>query len=431
MRSSLPSRRVVAALLLGLTVLFASMLLGLASSARAATEIQLGTITPSFPEGEPQQPKITAKAAILMDMDSGRVLFSHAANNRLPMASTTKIMTGVLALESLELTDRVTISANVPSTYGSMLGFKAGEVLTVEELLYALLVPSANDAAVALAEATAGSVPAFVQRMNRKAEDLGLTNTHFSNPSGLNAPRHFSSAKDMATLTAYAMQDPIFRRIVNTEKYTFLRPGENGETTVRKSENHNLLLSKYGWVTGVKTGQTPYAKFCLVASGTKDGVNLVAVVLGAKDDITRQKEAKALLLYGFALYPRTTLADRAETMLNLDAADVLGRQIRLIPEAALIVRLFKTDKVTALARLERDGLLPVQAGDAFGDMEFTVNGKSLGSVKLLAADSMERAGIKMILNQWRDCWPPRLALGEYLEVASASELLPQGTTVHE
>jgi serine-type D-Ala-D-Ala carboxypeptidase (penicillin-binding protein 5/6) len=354
----------------------------------------------------------------VMDADSGEILFSHAANKRVPMASTTKIMTGILALESLDLEDEITISANAASTYGSMLGFRQGEVLPMEELLYALLVPSANDAAIALAEASAGSVSAFVKRMNAKAEELGLTNTHFVNPSGLNADHHFSSARDMAVLAAYAMKNPDFRKVVATKRLVFMRPDEKGQLTERKSENHNALLLKYDWITGVKTGQTPYARFCLVASATKGDVDLIAVVLGAKDDITRQKEAKAMLLYGFALHPVTALARAGETVLNLDPPDLLGRQIRLVTETSLAQSLFRDDKVKVTAVLERETILPVAAGEVFGELRFTLDGQSLGSVRLIAAQSIERAGLQMILMHWQDAMPAGMSMGDRLRTMS-------------
>lgn len=381
----------------------------------AAQEVPLGTISPAFSDGEPVAPKITSTAAILIDADTGDILFSHAANKRLPMASTTKIMTGILAIETLDLGQKVPISANAAGTYGSMLGFEQGEVLPVEELLYALLVPSANDAAIALAEASAGSVPAFVERMNEKAKELGMSNTHFRNPSGLNNDGHFSTARDMAVLATYAMKNAEFRKIVATKTYIFLRPGEKpGEIVERKGINHNTLLLKYPWITGVKTGQTPYAKFCLVASATKDDVNLVAVILGAKDDITRQKEAKALLLYGFALNPLTTLARQGQFELSLDAHDPLDRQIDLVAASTLALRLHKTDQVKATAVVEREGILPVQAGDDFGEIRFTIAGKPVGSVRLVAAKSVEKANLAMILRHWQEMIPAGMSIGDRL-----------------
>jgi serine-type D-Ala-D-Ala carboxypeptidase (penicillin-binding protein 5/6) len=411
-------RSLSAALLLALVLVGACAIL-LGSAAQAAEQVSLGTLAPSFPAGEPAGPKITSSAAIVIDTDTGEVLYSHAANKRLPMASTTKIMTGILVIESLGLDTEVTISGNAAGTYGSMLGFRKGEVLSAEELLYALLVPSANDAAIALAEASAGSVSAFVKKMNAKATELGMTNTHFVNPNGLNADHHFSSARDMAVLAAYAMKNETFRKIVATKTYIFMRPGEKpGELVERKGINHNTLLLKYPWITGVKTGQTPYAKFCLVASATKDDVNLVAVVLGAKDDITRQKEAKALLLHGFDLNPITTLAGRGQTELSVDAQDALGRKIRLVAGSSLALRLHKTAQVEATAVLNRGGTLPVQQGDAFGEVRFSLDGQQIGAVPLVAAESMEKASIEMILMHWQDAMPTGTSIGDRLHTLS-------------
>ena len=381
-------------------------------SAFASTEVAGSEITPAFPDGEPRPPVITATAAILIDEDSGRILYSRNANARLPMASTTKIMTAVLALESLKLDAKVTISANVVATIGSSMGLQKGQVLTVEQLMYALLVPSANDAAVALAEAAAGSTQAFVKKMNEKAKALGLSNTHFVNPHGLNAANHFSSAKDLATLTQFAMQDPIFRRIVGTREFTIAMPGEE---TPHKFENHNLLLNWQAWVTGVKTGSTPYAKNCLVASGTRDGVSVISVLLGAADDKLRWSESKALLNYGLSLYPRTVLADKGEVITELPVPDRLDRRVRLVADRSLVVSLFKTDVVTSTVRLDRDVTLPVRVGDVFGTIEFSLDGKSLGSADLVAALPVERATIKMILEHQRSSGPP-LWLDRYQRV---------------
>lgn len=394
---------------------FTVVLAGLAPSAFASTVVAGSKITPAFPDGEPHPPVITSTAAILIDSDSGRVLYSRNANERLPMASTTKVMTAVVALESLELDAKVTISANVPATIGSSMGLQKGQVLTVEQLMYALLVPSANDAAVALAEAAAGSTQAFVKKMNEKAKSLGLSNTHFVNPHGLNAANHFSSAKDLATLAQYAMRDPMFRRIVRTREYTISMPGQD---TPHKYENHNLLLGRQAWVTGVKTGSTPYARNCLVASGTRDGVSVISVLLGAVEDEVRWKESEALLKYGFSLYPRTVLADKGGVITELPASDYLDRRVRLVADRSLVVSLFKSDVVTSTVRLDRDVTLPVRVGDVFGAIEFTVDGKSLGSVSLVAALPVDQVTIKMLLEHRRDLGPP-LWLDDYPRVLPA------------
>jgi D-alanyl-D-alanine carboxypeptidase (penicillin-binding protein 5/6) len=391
---------------------FAVLLGGVVPSAVAATAVTGSTITPTFAGGEPRPPAITSTAAILIDQDSGNVLYSRNANVRLPMASTTKIMTAVLALESLKLDAKVTISAKVVATIGSSMGLQKGQVLTVEQLMYALLVPSANDAAVALAEAVAGSTQAFVKKMNEKAKALGLSNTHFVNPHGLNAANHYSSARDLATLTQFAMQDPIFRRMVRTREFTIAMPGE---ATPHKFENHNLLLNWQAWVTGVKTGSTPYAKNCLVASGTRDGVSVISVLLGAAEDEVRWSESKALLTYGLSLYLRTVLSDKGGVITELPVPDRLDRRVRLVADRSLVVSLFKTDVVTSTVRLDREVTLPVRVGDAFGAIEFTLDGKSLGSANLIAALPVDQVTIKMILEHERSSGPP-LWLDRYQRV---------------
>jgi len=327
------------------------------------------------------------------------------------MASTTKIMTALLVLEKLDLDATVTVSANAVSTIGSKSGLQRGEVLTVEQLLYALMVVSGNDASIALAEATAGSVKAFVELMNTKAEELGLTNTHFVNPCGLNNKKHYSSAKDLATLTRCALQDPVFSRIVDTIYFSLpplaAVPPATGETR-RDFDNQNELLKRLAWVTGVKTGSTPYAKYCLVASGTCEGVSLVAVVLGAPEDETRWTEARKLLEYGLSLYPRTLLIDRGELVAEVEASDPLGRKVRLVAARPLVVRLSQAEVVTGTVTLDRTPVVPVHAGDMFGTMEFTSDGRSVGTVDLIAALPVDRPPVAVLLEQWAHLRPPLL-----------------------
>ncbi|MBN1319867.1 MAG: D-alanyl-D-alanine carboxypeptidase [Thermoleophilia bacterium] len=397
-----------------LALLVVTALLLLAEPAYALTEIKGWTIKAALPSKEPSPPVITCTAAFLIDADTGEYLFSHNANARLPMASTTKIMTAVLALESLDLDARVKISQNAVSTIGSKSKLVAGEVLTVEQLLHALMVVSGNDASIALAEATSGSVGAFVEKMNAKAKSLGLTNTHFVNPCGLNNKKHFSSAKDLAFLTQYALRDPVFSRIVDTIYFSLpplepVPPAVKGE--LRDFDNQNELLKRRAWVTGVKTGSTPYAKSCLVASGTMEDVDLIAVILGAKDSDTRWKEAQALLEYGFSLYPRMLLSDTGQLVVELDIGDYLGRKVRLVTDGPLVARLSRNDVVECRPALDGEVTFPVHAGDRLGTIEFTVRGESLGSLGLVAAQSVERPPIQTVLERWMQWCPPQLRLG--------------------
>jgi D-alanyl-D-alanine carboxypeptidase (penicillin-binding protein 5/6) len=414
-RATAVSWSLAAAWFLLAAVIWAAVPFGPVSSASASTQIARDKITPVFAEDRAAPPTISSGAAIVVDMDTGQIVFSHNANARLPMASTTKIMTAVIVLESLPLDKKVTISGEAHATGGSALGLQRGEVLSVEQLLYCLLVPSANDAAVALAQATAGSVKEFVKMMNAKAKTLGLSNTHFVNPSGLHDEKHFSSAKDLATLTQHAMQDPVFRRIVRTRSYDLPRPGQDAP---RKLKNHNALLAANSWVTGVKTGSTPYADYCLVASGSKDGVSLVSVLLGAADDETRWEESQALLDYGFTRFTRTVLADQGRLVAELDVPNSLGKQIRLVEGQTLVTSLFEEDVVTCTATLEREPELPVQIGDVYGTVEFGLDGEGIGSVDLIAAQPIEQVTLEMLLSALREPWTPGLRLDGLLRTAS-------------
>ena len=214
-------------------------------------------------------------AFLVLDGRTLQVLESDNGDQVLPMASTTKIMTALVVLESVPLADQVAITAESVGIEGSSLYIKAGEVYTVEQLLYGLMLRSANDCAVALAVYVSGSVDAFVDLMNQKAVDLGLTNTHFMNPNGLPADGHYTTAKELALIMVEAMKNPAFRQITGSKRYNL-----NGQTIV----NHNKLLTLYGDCIGGKTGYTLQAGRCLVTVAQRTGVPLVCVTLGRRDD---------------------------------------------------------------------------------------------------------------------------------------------------
>ena len=242
-------------------------------------------------------PAIHAESAIVIDMNSGQILYSHDANTCRRMASTTKIMTALIVLKNMRLDQVVTVSAHAASTPPQSVGLRAGDRVTVGQLLYGALVWSGNDAAEALAEAGGGgSEKAFVAKMNRMAASLGLTNTHFVNPHGLDAPGQYSTARDLAKLARYAMQNAQFRKIVSTDSYTIKLPGREPFVL----HNVNKLVRTVDWVTGVKTGSTSQAGYCLVASGTRNGERVLSVVLGEPTSDLNWSESKALLEYGFA-----------------------------------------------------------------------------------------------------------------------------------
>lgn len=236
---------------------------------------------------------IEARAYISLDKNTGKILIEKDSKIRIPMASTTKVMTAVIVLENAKLNDVVTISQNAVSTYGQGIGLRPGEKLTVENLLYAALLNSSNDASVALAEYVSGTEEEFAKLMNEKAKELGLLGSHFINAAGLDNPEHFSTVSDLALLTRYALQNPYFSEIVKTkEKQITSLEGLN-----HFLKNSNKLMGKIGYnILGVKTGYTEEAGECLITLAGYNGGEVLTVVLGSKD---RFGETGKLLKWSF------------------------------------------------------------------------------------------------------------------------------------
>ena len=234
-----------------------------------------------------------AASAVLLDKTTGEVLYNKKANERLSIASTTKIMSAIIVLENADLDAVHTVTYSEASIEGSALGIGAGDKISIRNLLYGLMLVSGNDAAYALADATSGSVEAFVELMNSKAKALGLKNTHFTNPAGLSADEHYCSAYDLALITSYALDNPVFCELCSLEEH------EIKLISPKKSiylNNHNRLLNTYDGCIGVKTGYTERAGRCLVSAAKRRGQTLIAVTLNDGDD---WKDHKKLLDYGF------------------------------------------------------------------------------------------------------------------------------------
>jgi serine-type D-Ala-D-Ala carboxypeptidase (penicillin-binding protein 5/6) len=241
----------------------------------------------------PEPPPVSCTACAVADA-RGRVYWGRAVDEGLPNASTTKIVTALVVLDSVPLQEEVTVSASAAATPSGYLTLEAGQVLTVDDLLHGLLMASSNDAAVALAEHVSGSEEAFVEEMNETATDLGAKGTHFTTPHGLDAPGHVSTARDLAAFAAALLAEPKLARIVSATDYTL----SNGATIT----NSNPLLEGYKGATGVKTGMTAAAGEVLVASATRSKTSIIAVALGSPD---ASADAAALLDYGFDLAKRT------------------------------------------------------------------------------------------------------------------------------
>ncbi|MTT31237.1 D-alanyl-D-alanine carboxypeptidase [Terrilactibacillus sp. BCM23-1] len=256
-------------------------------------------------------PAVSAQAAILMDQNSGRVLYEKNKHKKMRIASITKVMTALLAIESGKLNETVTVSSHAYGTEGSSLYLKKGEKIKLKELVYGLLLRSGNDAAVAIAEHVAKSVPGFVYLMNEKARELGMKDTSFANPHGLDDPSHYSSAYDMALLTKYAMQNSTFRKMFGTKYH---RSPQKGEKWDRVWRNKNKLLFQYAYSTGGKTGFTSLARRTLISTATKDHKDLIVVTLNDGDD---WKDHQSLFDYGFKTFQRVQVVKKGKmTFLN-------------------------------------------------------------------------------------------------------------------
>jgi D-alanyl-D-alanine carboxypeptidase (penicillin-binding protein 5/6) len=331
------------------------------------------------PVPSPQVPEIRADAAVLADLNTGQVLFAHDPSERRPIASLTKIMTALLVGEGTEPTDVVTVSDEAASgrlAGISGLGLVPGERIRVNELLYALLLQSANDAAVALAEHVSGSVDAFVDDMNARAERLGLSRTMFASPNGLDDDG-YSSAGDLVRLTRVAYRSRGFASIVATRFHTVTSLDE----PPRIAQNRNVMLWLYPGAIGVKTGFTSPAGFCVVAAAEREGLRLVAVVLGEPSEPF--SDAAALLNYGFAAFDRRTLVEQGE---RLGVVEVDGREIPLTAGDSLRGLVPAGRPIGRAVVLDDHVAYPPAVDSRIGVLRFSAGGAVLGEVPAVVAD---------------------------------------------
>ena len=329
------------------------------------------------PSAEP--PEIRAPSAVLADLDTGQVLFSRDPDAERPIASITKIMTALLVLRRTDPTERITVSAraagNGRSPGISELGLQEGERIAVGDLLYALMLQSASDAAVALAEKVSGSVEAFVELMNRTAKHLGMRHTRFASPNGLDDDG-YSSAADLVTLTRAAYRIPGFSSITATRFHTIPAPQEEAPRVV---QNRNVLLWLYPGATGAKTGFTSAAGFCVVASAERGGLPLVAVVLG--DPGEPFSDAAALLNYGFTAFELRDLLAEGE---SVGTVDVQGRAVAVATGGAVERALVPADRrIRSTIVVRRGVLFPPAVGESVGVVELTVGRLEIDRVPLL------------------------------------------------
>ncbi len=322
---------------------------------------------------------LSASAAVLMEAESGRLLYTKNADTPLPMASTTKIMTALVALECASPDRVITVAPEAVGVEGSSVYLTEGEKLTLEDLLYALLLESANDAATAIAIGLFQTTDAFAEQMNRKAAELGLTNTHFTNPHGLDHPDHCTTARELAVIAQAALKNQTFRTIVSTRKKTIPHSGEDG---VRLLVNHNKLLRTYEGCIGVKTGYTKSSGRCLVSAAERDGVTLIAVTIRDPDD---WREHSALLDYGFSLCRSVTLAGKGTIAVSLPVVGGTTESITLTNREDCAVTLPRSaGTIRAVLEYRRFEYAPVSKDETLGEAVFYADCDGDGNCEVIA-----------------------------------------------
>jgi D-alanyl-D-alanine carboxypeptidase (penicillin-binding protein 5/6) len=367
----------------------------------AAVVALLALLTLLAPQGAgaattaPKAPQVRAPAAILVEPATGDIVFQRDANARRPIASTTKLMTALVTLEHASLDDVMTTVDYHGAPAESLAGFKGGERVTVRDLLRALLITSANDAAATLAQRVAGSRPAFVRMMNAKARQLKLTNTRYANPIGLDSPDNYSTPTDLVKLTLILRRSAFFRETTDQERVT-LRSGAHPRTFT----NRNLLVRSVPAVNGVKTGHTNTAGYILVGSASRAGVTVVSAVLGDPSESARDSDSLNLLKYGLGRYHVVTAVKDGQVLGSATLAH-RDEHVDLVAGGTVKRTARRGDRLvvaTVDEPSELDGPLP--KGARVGTVTVTQRGKVVARVPLETADAVDAATFLDRLRDW-------------------------------
>lgn len=336
-------------------------------------------------------PEVEIPSGILMT-STGLVLWERDADSERAMASTTKMMTALVAIENAEMSDVVTITIAAAKIGESGIPLAAGSTMTVQELLEATLVHSANNAAFALAEYVGGDSVKFVKMMNERAEELGLTHTHFTNPHGLDQEGHYTSARDLAALARAAMANEQFAALAGTDSVTIRS---------KTYENTNALIGSYEGATGVKTGFTGDAGYCVVASAQRNGIALVAVVLGAESEAERFDDAEALLDWGFEHYAIARLVTAESTAALVPVSNYLDQTVAAVVSETVAMPVFDLGgAITIDVTVPEEVAAPVQAGDQLGTLTVMQGTTVLAEVPLVASASVQKPDAGMAMKIW-------------------------------
>lgn len=350
---------------------------------------------------------ISAKASLLMDFSSGDIIYAMNEHEKLAPASITKIMTLLLCMEALEtekikLDDKVFISDHASKMVGTKVYLDAGETQTVENLIKAISVRSANDGAVALAEHIAGSEEAFVKLMNKRSKELGMKNTNFSNASGLPAENHYTTAYDIAIMSRELLKHEKIKGYLSVymEDLTVGKSKKSVQTMV----NTNRLIKEYDGANGIKTGFTNEAKHCISASAKRGSLQLIAVVMGVENSKLRFTEAKRLLDYGFANYESITLGKKGDIVGSIPIEKGKKENLEIILDRDSCILLQKGRKSEIDKKLNYPEFLiaPIVQGSIVGELIIRVDGKEVDKIDLIAKTTIEKSNLGNILKKtWK------------------------------
>ena len=343
---------------------------------------------------------LNAKSAILMEESTGNILYESNPDERLPIASVTKVMTMLLIMEAVDsgkisLDDMVTVSENAMSYGGSTMFLETGEQLTVNDMLKGIAVASANDGCVAMAEHLAGSESAFVDMMNEKAKELGMENTHFMNTNGLDEDDHYSSARDVAIMSRELMKHETIFNYTSIWMDT-LRGGKF------QLANTNKLIRFYDGATGLKTGSTSKALCCLSAAAKRNDMQLIAVVLGAPTSAERFASAKSLLDYGFANYAVNTQITAGDEVQNIAVEKGVDKEVGVVAgdSCSTLVKKGQEDNITKEIKIDETITAPIEAGQKIGTMTISRDGEVIADIDLNASSAVEKKGIGLIIKDF-------------------------------
>lgn len=343
---------------------------------------------------------LNAKSAILMEESTGNILYESNPDERLPIASVTKVMTMLLIMEAVDsgkisLDDMVTVSENAMSYGGSTMFLETGEQLTVNDMLKGIAVASANDGCVAMAEHLAGSESAFVDMMNEKAKELGMENTHFMNTNGLDEDDHYSSARDVAIMSRELMKHETIFNYTSIWMDT-LRGGKF------QLANTNKLIRFYDGANGLKTGSTSKALCCLSAAAKRNDMQLIAVVLGAPTSAERFASAKSLLDYGFANYAVNTQITAGDEVQKIAVEKGVDKEVDVVAgdSCSTLVKKGQEDNITKEIKIDETITAPIEAGQKIGTMTISRDGEVIADIDLNASSAVEKKGIGLIIKDF-------------------------------